>query len=286
MKKKFLLTALLLFSALLIFADYAPRDSFMITQPDGTSLWLYECGDEDYNWVESTDGYVIIQNAEGVMEYATIIDNQIKASGVKVYNVQEKSLVEKTFAKSQTRLVHSVMDREAKTTIQKLSANHRITPPTSPVVGVRQILTVLVGFSDYPFTYNQSNFDSLMTYVNYSGHGNAGSVRDFYSENSYGQLTIQSTVIGPFIAANNAIYYQRPKGGSPNSKAYELVRETIEYAKSINIDFNSLDGNNDGKVDGIHIVYAGNRYHVGDPGIIWPYHSTFDTTFTQNGHNI
>lgn len=63
---------------LLLFADYAPRDSFMITQPDGTSLWLYECGDEDFNWEESTDGYVIIQNAQGVMEYATITNNQVK----------------------------------------------------------------------------------------------------------------------------------------------------------------------------------------------------------------
>lgn len=107
--KLFLVTCILCYVSL-VFADYAPRDSFMITQPDGTTLWIHERGDEFYNWAESTDGYVIIQNAEGVMEYATIIDNQIKASGVKVYNVQEKSLVEKTFAKSQTRLVHSVMD--------------------------------------------------------------------------------------------------------------------------------------------------------------------------------
>ena len=46
MKNRFLLTALLSCSVLIVFADPAPRDSFMITQPDGTSLWLYECGDE------------------------------------------------------------------------------------------------------------------------------------------------------------------------------------------------------------------------------------------------
>lgn len=46
MKKKFLLTALSVCSVLLLFADYAPRDSFMINQPDGTFLWVYERGDE------------------------------------------------------------------------------------------------------------------------------------------------------------------------------------------------------------------------------------------------
>lgn len=44
MKSKLLL--LTLFSTTLVFADPAPLDSFMITQPDGTTLWLYERGDE------------------------------------------------------------------------------------------------------------------------------------------------------------------------------------------------------------------------------------------------
>lgn len=46
MKQKILLVVLFALNACFIFADPAPRDSFMITQPDGTMLWIYERGDE------------------------------------------------------------------------------------------------------------------------------------------------------------------------------------------------------------------------------------------------
>ena len=46
MKTKLFLVTCTLCYVSLVFADYAPRDSFMINQPDGTFLWVYECGDE------------------------------------------------------------------------------------------------------------------------------------------------------------------------------------------------------------------------------------------------
>ena len=45
-----------------LYADPALPDSVLIHQLDGTNLWVYDCGDEYYNWVESTDGFVIIKN--------------------------------------------------------------------------------------------------------------------------------------------------------------------------------------------------------------------------------
>lgn len=282
-----LILMVLLTSSTFVLADLAPRDSFMITQPDSTTLWLFERGDEYFHWEESTDGYVIIPNAQGVMEYASANGNTMKASGIKVHNTKAKSGTEKNFAKQQEQAVRTALKVSLEETLAKRSEHqNRITIPTTPVIGTRKILTVLVGFSNYPFTYTQANFDSLMNYVGYSGHGNAGSVRDYYYENSYQQLTLQSTVIGPFVAAHDTAYYRRPRGGILGGHSQELVREAIEYAKTQNIDFSTFDGNNDGKVDCIHIVYAGNRHQAGGPGFIWPYHSNYDTTFVQNSHQI
>ena len=214
-----------------LLADLAPRDSFMITQPDGTTLWLHERGDEFYHWEESTDGFVLVQNAQGVMEYARIENNQLVASRVKVHNVQEKSQGERAFANSQKQIVCSEINATARKARKRL-APRRVSIPTSPVIGIRKILTVLVGFSDLPFTYTANSFDSLMNMVGYSSNLSAGSVRDYYYENSYGQLTIQATVIGPFVANSLSAYYSRPQGGG-NGVDYhtpELVREAIEYA--------------------------------------------------------
>ena len=278
---------LLLCSTSFLLADLAPRDSFLITQPDGTTLWVYECGDEYYHWEESTDGYVIVPNDQGVMEYAIAVNEQLVSSGVKVHNVYEKKQVEKNYANRISQNANKVR-RSAEFLARKRMTPRIITLPTSPVVGTREILTILVGFSDYSFTYTASDFDALMNEVGYSAGGNAGSVRDYYYENSYGQLTLQSTVIGPFIADSASAYYSRPMGGISNGEYHtpELVREAINYAISQNVDFGTFDGNNDGIVDCIHIVYAGNRYQVGSPGLIWPFHSHYDTTFVQNGYSI
>lgn len=78
-----LILMILLLSSTFAFADLAPRDSFMITQPDGTTLWIHERGDEYFHWEETTDGFVIVPNAQGVYEYASVQNNKLNASGVK-----------------------------------------------------------------------------------------------------------------------------------------------------------------------------------------------------------
>ena len=159
----------------------------MITQPDGTTRLSHERGDEFFHWEESTDGYVIMLNSQGVMEYATKVGDQLLPSGVKVHNVKDKSSAEISFAKDQLRSTKSAITQYANDEQKRMMPRPRIVIPTDPVIGTRKILTVLVGFQGYSCTYSVANFDSLMNYVNYSGHGNAGSVRDFYYENSYGQ---------------------------------------------------------------------------------------------------
>lgn len=259
-------------------------DSILINQSDGSSLWIYDMGDESYNWIESTDGYVIVSNSEGLYEYAMSINGELIPSGTKVHNVQDKDCYEKDRANELQKNVNS--------TIQTLYNSHKKvnklrTPnlPSSPVVGTRKILTILVGFTDKPFTYTLSNFDSLMNTIGYSAHGNAGSVRDYYYENSYGQLTIQSTVIGPFTAAHVSTYYSRPIGGNGGNAA-SLVVEAINWADGQGVDFSAFDGNNDGNVDCIHIVFAGNQYSTGGNGIIWPFNSAFQTSIIKDGKTI
>jgi len=283
--KKIIFVIMLLFSAVITFADPAWPDSVLVHQPDGTNLWVYDRGDEFYNWTESTDGYPIVRNNSGIFEYASIESKQLQPSGVKVHNVQEKASDEDSFAKRQLAAVRKNL-KKANSNVKRIGAQHRsLGIPSSPVVGTRKVLTILAQFTDKPFTYNATNFDSIMNTIGYTGHENAGSVRDYYYENSYGQLTIQSVVIGPFTAAHNSVYYSRPQG-STGDHAADLVLEAINWADTQGIDFNTLDGNNDGYADCIHIIFAGNRYSSSGDGIIWPFHSAFVTPIVKDGTNI
>ena len=81
MKRNFICLLLsALCNVLYLYADPALPDSVLVHQPDGTELWVYDCGDEYYNWVESTDGFVIVKNEDGIFEYATLTDPQYQQS--------------------------------------------------------------------------------------------------------------------------------------------------------------------------------------------------------------
>ena len=51
--------AILLCIDSIAFASPMKSDSVLITQPDGSSIWLIERGDEYYSWVETTDGTIL-----------------------------------------------------------------------------------------------------------------------------------------------------------------------------------------------------------------------------------
>lgn len=53
--KKTIIFLLVLMCNLVVSADPAWPDSVLVHQPDGTNLWVYDRGDEFYNWGESTD---------------------------------------------------------------------------------------------------------------------------------------------------------------------------------------------------------------------------------------
>ena len=104
----------LIFSVSLGFATPMKSDSVLVAQPNGNSIWLIERGDEYYSWVETTDGYVIVQNSNGVFEYAEIINNQMVPSGIKVHNVHERTKNEVDYAVRQQRMVSNYLNNQSR----------------------------------------------------------------------------------------------------------------------------------------------------------------------------
>ena len=79
----------------------------------------------------------------------------------------------------------------------------RKSPVTTQIAVVgknKRILTILIEFSDRPFTKTATDFDKLMNQESGTIEGNVCSVRNFYWEDSYGRLNVTSRVVGPFKA--------------------------------------------------------------------------------------
>lgn len=266
---------------------------FNVTQPDGTIITLHMIGDEYYHWKETTDNQVVVLSENGYYEYATIQNNEIVPSGVRVSNVidnlQSKAIG--TSIADREQLVNLMMNKrslviahmDSLTKAEELldpSSNSRASSTISLTEGNQKVLCILIDFPDRPFTKSKADFENMWNQTNYNAEGAYGSVKDFYAENSYGHMNVTATIVGPYRATNNSSYYATGSNVE-NSNVRELVREAIKAAKD-DIQFENFDTNEDKFVDAIHVVFAGYAYDASpSTGLIWSHHWQLSTAVWQ-----
>lgn len=268
--------------AIVLFADPACLDSIQVTQPDGTKLWTIVHGDEFYNWRSTTDGNVLLCDEEQHYCYAKVEGDSLISTKFVAHNISERTIAETAFIKENRKIVNdfifaernAVMNREqVRKAAERDNAQEVATQATNAVVGQRKILTILVGFSDRPFIKTAADFDKLMNQKTGKVESNYGSVWRFYNEDSYGKLDVSAVVIGPFVAKYNSSYYRWDKTNS-SAHVKKLIQEAVDFAKKSGINFSQFDGDNDGYVDCIHVVFAGHGLSGGAAdGLIWAHQS-------------
>ena len=126
--------------------------------------------------------------------------------------------------------------------------------------GTIRSLAVLVDFNDKIKTVNATFFDSLLFAAPVSGRG---SVRDYFSEISYGQIDIVSVDLPSGIGWKRAPEYLSyyadnnycVNGIYPNN-CRKLAEDLVDAVKDL-VDFADYDNDNDGTVDNFMIIHAG-----------------------------
>ena len=235
------------------FAVTAYPHPVQITQRDGTKITVIMQGDERVKWAKTTDGYALIFNSQGVYEYAKQdASGDMVPTGVKARDVAERTRQDSilllstpkdlTYSQSQVSVMKQVMR----------SLKSGGPEPVFPTTGSRKLICLLIGFPDKAFTKTQTDFQNLFNQVGYSVDGATGSVKDFFAENSYGQLNLTVDVAGPFTANNSMAYYGNNAQGDPRS----LVAEAVLKADPT-VNFADYDNDGDGSVDGVYVIFAG-----------------------------
>ena len=282
MKTKLILLIAAFFTVAYAGAVPASQKPFDITQPDGTVITLHMVGDEYYHWTETTDNQVVICSEEGYYEYATIQNGEIVPSGVKASNTIVDSQVNTRAAlPNREQMVDLMMDKR-RTIIAQMdslaraeelsdpSLNTRASSNISLTKGNQKVLCILMEFPDRSFTKTKADFQNMWNQTGYNVEGSMGSVKDFYYENSYSQMNVTATVVGPYMAEHNSSYYAaQDKNTLSESNVRDLVREAIQAAKD-DVQFKNFDVNEDKFVDAVHIVFAGYAADANDNiGLIW-----------------
>lgn len=218
-------------------------------QPDGTVIKYKVRGDERLHWIESEDGYLLARADNGFMNYATVNGNKISASSVRYVSGTAGSEAVACRVKASDAIPRLAAETGSSFLIDKCF----------PLTGKRKLLMLLVNFNDTRTTYEASRFNALMNEANYQ---NTGSFRDFFLENSYGKLDIETTVVGWIQLPRNKSMYSTEDMTALITDALAEASKTVDIAQ--------FDNDGDGILDGLSIIHQGTGQEVtGSYSDIW-----------------
>ena len=270
-------------------APYQPRPvgmpanplPFEVTQGDGSKISLYLRGNINNNWLEDTEGYLVVKtDADYVYADLSSSGKEI-ATKYKVGKIQPKA----TGLTKNLRPAPPVLKRGTSFSTQSISA-----VPPSPSTGTVPNIVILLQFSDHVGRPLPSNTDFEKIFNSVGGDpviAPTGSVRDYYLENSYGAMTINSTVFGWVTLPNTEAYYADGSSALTGEKFGEALTYALNQLDP-QINYNLFDSNNDNWVDAIAFIHSGygaengwsDQYGATQPNRIWS-HKHYITTWTS-----
>ncbi|MDR2907225.1 MAG: M6 family metalloprotease domain-containing protein [Bacteroidales bacterium] len=295
-----LLLVAVLYSAQSVFAAPANTTPKSYTLPDGTEITVRTHGDEWEHWTASEDGFTLLFNTDGFLEYAVQDEaGRLKLSGIRAHNADERTADEQDFVNTLSKhLRYSASQKEAMNKVRGVreEARKKALFDKTPrnLVGTIRFPVVLIEFTDVKLTYTKEDFELLFNQENYTTGRATGSLHDYFRDNSYGKMDLQVDVFGPYAMPKTIVAYGIDKCSTypPNPNPLEMVRTAIESADNDGADFSNYVLQGRDTVNTIHIIYAGYGLQEDQLGLqcraIWAHAGSlnapveYDGVFLQN----
>ena len=275
-------TSLFLFAVLVLIPTLAPAhpvrgETSRITQPDGEPLEVRIWGDEYYRVVESLAGYTLIPDAvTGEVCFARLSadGSELVSTGVRAGSgagnpgLPRHLRIDPRVRDEIVRRARATAAAEDRAHRAKLGLDTRAKAAADS--GSIRGLVLLIEFPDDPATVPAAEAEAFCNQPGYSANGNNGSVRDYFLDVSDGILDYTNHVEPEYyLAPHNKVYYTDFTVPFPQ-RARELILGALNDLDARGFDFSSLDGNGDGVIDGINVLYAGDRQSTWASGL-WPH---------------
>jgi len=283
-KSSWLLLVLSVIAFTQVFAVPAYKGSVKVSQPDGGIVTLQLHGDEYLHFTTTDDGYSVVKNSHGAYVYAQLdAEGQLVPTAVVAHDAAQRMEAEVAYLQGvKKHLVPTMTEqsRQMKQTNQALAAKARQAAMNkAPQYDYNNFrgLVILIEYNDKSFSRSdyKTIIDNMINKENYTGffsngrkQNYTGSVRDYFSDNSGGKFKPEFDVFGPY----KVNYSQYDAEGSNNAVA--ILNAAVTAADS-EINFQNYDRDNDGTVDMIYFLLAGNGSNYGgnDQRLWWPHRS-------------
>lgn len=162
---------------------------------------------------------------------------------------------------------------------------------TFPSSGKQKAIVILVEYKDQKFKIGSDAkanqyFTDMLNKDGFNEYGGTGSVHEYFIDSSNGKFDCQFDLFGPVTLKNNMSYYGGNDYWGNDKNPEEMVVEACK-ALDATVNFKDYDRDNDGYVDNIYIIYAGQgEASGGSENTVWPHSwslSEVEKTITLDG---
>lgn len=251
-------------------------------QPDGTEFALYMRGDEFLSWHEDFNGYTILKNSGGYWVYA------LKDSSGQLY--PSEHIVGKVNPAS-LNIEKSLKSESLQTRASVLRQQSAAPTRSTPLAGTLKNLVILVDFQDkvhHSTRSTKAEFERLFNEKGYSSWNASGSVKDYFYEVSYQNLTVESVVVDWVKVSQGYAYYGANNSAGHDIRPREMVIEALQLVEDRGFDFSTVDNDGDGYIDGLTVIHAGGgeEYSGNDTNYLHSHQWGFSTPIEYDGIKI
>lgn len=275
MNRTFLVGAMMSLMVTVSHAVPAYRQIVHRIQPDGTELSVRLQGDERQHLLYTTDGFALMEDAEGYLRYARIEGGRLSCQGAPVaHDAAKRSAAEKAYvAQLDPVRLDSLSRACAVSRAPQDFGGDVIQIGNFPTRGNVRALFILAEFSDVKFSTDADFFNRIMNEEGNSEINQMGSARDYFIAQSGGLFQPTFDVVGPVSLNHTQKYYGENDFWGHDKQAEYLIRDAATMAHDrLGVDFSQYDYDEDGKVDMVYVLYAGRGENYGaSSDCIWPH---------------
>ena len=215
------------------------------TLTDGTAVKVQLLGDETLHYWEAANGTRYVGTADGALRPATTAD--LTAGAARRRSADEVRSMRRASARANAR----------------------------DYTGQKRGLIILAEFKNKSFKsgHDQVFFSRMCNEPGFtSDEGFVGSIYDYFLAQSGGQMDLTFDVVGPVQLAHDYSYYGKDKGmEGTDIRPGEMVVEACRAIQT-QVNFKDYDWDNNGEVDQVVILFAGEgQADSGNADTIWPH---------------
>ncbi|MBQ7442291.1 MAG: M6 family metalloprotease domain-containing protein [Bacteroidaceae bacterium] len=274
--KKFLMSMAFLAMTQMAAAIPAKRVVRQAVQPDGTTVEVVLCGDETFHFYTTPDGSPIRRGADGFWVADT------RDVGSEWSRRAQRRAAQRAPHAGKMRRMMAALARDTRSRRAKAAAGGAGGEEPTAKKG----LLILVNFKDKklvtPAASIHAVYDQMLNSLGNPYGSNHGSIREYFRDQSYGQMDVTFDIKGPVTLANNMKYYGQDVDdyGNPSTAAGDegndarpgdMVKEALKAIQT-EVNFSDYDWDGDGEVENVYVIYAGYGQASGAAAnTIWPH---------------